>query len=90
MGREFVSLFHFYRIDYPNEKPTIQIISMDIPAIEKERLQESLLAACEDCIGMAMTYVLSSTLGTLLTDWHEDSLAKVKAVSVCNLIVFYA
>lgn len=39
---------------------------------------------------MAMTYVLSSTLGTLLTDWHEDSLAKVKAVSVFNLIVFYA
>lgn len=89
MGREFASLFHFHGIDYPHEKPTIQIISMDIPEEEKKRLQESLLAACEDCMGMAMTYVLSSTLGTLLTDWHEDSLAKVKAGSVCIRIIFH-
>lgn len=71
-----------YDLDYPNEKPEIQIISVDIPADEKENLKNSLLNTCDDCMGMAMTYVLSSTLSTLLSELHINLLNKVKASPV--------
>ena len=71
-----------YDLDYPNEKPEIQIISVDIPTDEKENLKNSLLNTCDDCMGMAMTYVLSSTLSTLLSELHINLLNKVKASPV--------
>ena len=55
---------------------------MDIPADDKDVLCNSLYSACDDCMGMAMTYVLSSTLQTLLTEWHENMLTKSKSESV--------
>ena len=83
LGRKFVVIAVFYKIDYPNEKPEIQIISIDIPNEEKESLTEKLQNTCDECMGMAMTYVLSSTLITLLTEVHEKLLERVKS-KVCS------
>ena len=43
---------------------------------------DSLKKTCEDYIGMAMTYVLSSELGSLLTEHHKGFAAKAPVQSV--------
>lgn len=58
---------------------------MDIPSEEKKSLCDALLAACDDCMGMAMTYVLSSTLATLLTEIQEKLLTRSKVESVSTI-----
>ncbi|KAK8821313.1 hypothetical protein WA538_005940 [Blastocystis sp. DL] len=63
---------------YPQEKPKIEVISMDLKQADKDSLVESLLKSCDDCIGMAMTFVLSSALSELLSTAHEDKLSKIK------------
>ena len=71
-----------YSLDYPNEPPNINIISIDVPAEEKTAMVDSLKKTCEDYIGMAMTYVLSSELGSLMTDHHKGFAAKAPVQSV--------
>ena len=66
--------------DYPNEKPEMSIISIDIKAEEKEYLLNQLNDICEQYMGMAMTFILSSTLTQLLTDHHENWLNRLQAV----------
>ena len=43
---------------------------------------ESLKKTCDDYIGMAMTYVLSSALITLLTDHHKRVTSRITTHSV--------
>ncbi|KAK8801281.1 hypothetical protein JH06_3451 [Blastocystis sp. subtype 4] len=63
--------------NYPHEKPAIQIVSMDIKQEERDAMVESLLQECDNCMDMAMTYVLSTALTGLLSDVHEDKLSKI-------------
>lgn len=50
---------------------------MDIKQEERDAMMESLLLECDNCMDMAMTYVLSTALTRLLSDIHEDKLAKI-------------
>ena len=80
MGREYGLVFDI-SVDYPYEKPSIQIISIDLDSISKEQFVEQLLSSCNDFIGMAMTFVLSSALIELLNTFHEAKLSKMKTVT---------
>lgn len=77
MGSSYLSPFVTI-VEYPQEKPKIEVISMDLKQADKDSLVESLLKSCDDCIGMAMTFVLSSALSELLSTAHEDKLSKIK------------
>lgn len=77
MGSSYLSPFVTI-VEYPQEKPTIEVISVDLKQADKDSLVESLLKSCDDCIGMAMTFVLSSALSELLSTAHEDKLSKIK------------
>ena len=50
---------------------------MDIKQEERDAMVESLLQECDNCMDMAMTYVLSTALKGLLSDVHEDKLSKI-------------
>ncbi|CBK23004.2 uncharacterized protein [Blastocystis hominis] len=67
--------------NYPNEKPEMSIISIDIKADEKEYLLNQLIEVCEQYMGMAMTFILSSTLTQLLTDHHENWLNRLQSAT---------
>lgn len=74
-------------LDYPNEKPDMSIISIDIKADEKEYLLNQLFEICEQYMGMAMTFILSSTLTQLLTDHHENCLNRLQSVCFCRIAI---
>lgn len=76
-------------LDYPHEKPTIQIISIDIDANTKEQIVNQLLASCEDCMDMAMTLVLSSSLVEMLNTAHETKLSKMKGTTEVPFLLHY-
>lgn len=65
-------------LEYPQEKPKIEVISVDLKQPDKDSLVDSLLKSCDDCMGMAMTFVLSSALSELLSTVHEDKLSRIK------------
>ena len=79
-GESMICLTQFI-LDYPYEKPSIQIISIDLDSNSKEQFAEQLLSSCDDFIGMAMTFVLSSALVELLNTFHEMKLSKMKAIT---------
>ena len=76
-------------LDYPNEKPEMSIISIDIKADEKEYLLSQLIEICEQYMGMAMTFILSSTLTQLLTDHHENWLNRLQSVCFCRITILF-
>ena len=89
MGREY-GLVCDIIVDYPYEKPSIQIISIDLDSTSKEQFVEQLLSSCNDFIGMAMTFVLSSALIELLNTFHEAKLSKMRTgtdVPICSLFI---
>ena len=77
VGSSYLSPFAIM-VEYPQEKPKIEVISVDLKQADKDSLVESLLKSCDDCMGMAMTFVLSSALSELLSTVHEDKLSKIK------------
>lgn len=58
----------------------MSIISIDIKAEEKEYILSQLNETCEQYMGMAMTFMLSSALTQLLTDHHESWLNRLQSV----------
>lgn len=50
---------------------------MDIKQEERDSIVEHLLLECDNCMDMAMTYVLSTALTGLLSAVHEDKLSKI-------------
>ena len=73
-------------LEYPQEKPKVEVISVDLKQVDKDSLVESLLKSCDDCMGMAMTFVLSSALSELLSTVHEDKLSKIKDTVAVELV----
>ena len=60
----------------------MDVVSIDIKEEDKKDIVNRLLSACDDGLGMAMTFVLSSTLSQLLTDYHENKLNQIQSVIV--------
>ena len=67
----------------------MSIISIDIKADEKEYLLNQLIEICEQYMGMAMTFILSSTLTQLLTDHHENWLNRLQSVCFCRIAIIF-
>lgn len=77
MGSSYLSPL-MMTLEYPHEKPKIEVISMDLKQTDKDSFVDSLLKSCDDCMDMAMTFVLSSALSELLSTIHEDKLSRIK------------